>query len=100
MPEGQEQKSRQNFYHLMIGIVSFLLFFAVTAITTMRFSSFVGGELPSQVIYACALIGFILIFNSVVHTLTFYDTDGFSSFKARKIKNVKLNITKFTVWSP
>lgn len=75
----------------MIGIVSFLLFFAVKAITTMRFSSFVGGELPSQVIYACALIGFILIFNSVVHTLTFYDTDGFSSFKARKIKKVKFS---------
>ncbi len=87
--EGNRKNSEKKiWYYPLRGVVSFTVLFILKSLTTMRLSAFIDGEIPSQFFYAFALLGIILIYNSLVHTLTFYDTDSFKTFKSRGVKRV------------
>ena len=44
--------------------------------------------MPNQLFYGFATLGILLIYNSIVHTFTFYDTDAFMIFKKRKCERL------------
>ncbi len=90
MYEPQQKREGQWKYHLLIGVLSFFVLFIVKSITTVRLSSFDGGEIPVQFFYGWAIFGILLIYNSIVHTTAFYDKESFRSFKARKVLRVRL----------
>lgn len=85
-PEKSEKKPWQYFLR---GAASFIALFLLKSLTTRRLTASLSGEIPSQLFFAFAFLGIILIYNSLVHTLTFYDKDSFLRFKKRGIKGLK-----------
>ena len=90
MQESEEKRTGQWKYRLLIGVLSFFVLFIVKSITSVRLAAFDGGELPSQFFFGWAVLGILLIYNSIVNTTAFYDRDAFCRFKARKVLRVRL----------
>jgi len=88
MEENIVKPEKKLWQYLLRGAIAFFATFLVKSLTTPRFASFDTSVIPSQVFFAFALLGVILIFNSMIHTLTLYDADCFEKFKKRKVEKV------------
>ena len=89
MDENERIPDKKIWQYPLRGVGSFAILFILKSLTTPRLASFVTGEIPNQLFYGFATLGILLIYNSVVHTFTFYDTDSFASFKKRKSEKLR-----------
>ena len=90
MTENVTVKSEKKPWHYLLrGAASFIALFLLKSLTTKKLTASLNSGIPSQLFYGFAFLGIILIYNSLVHTLTFYDKDSFLKFKKRGIKGLK-----------
>ena len=87
--ENQRKPEKKNWQYALRGCGAFLLLFLLKSLTTPRLASFVTNDIPNQLFYGFATLGIILIYNSLIHTFTFYDSDSFAVFKKRKVEEVR-----------
>lgn len=85
MEEFERTPPKKIWQYLLRGVGSFAILFVLKHLTTSRLSSFVTKDIPNQLFYTFATLAILLIYNSIVHTLTFYDADAFDTFKKRKV---------------
>ena len=89
MEEYERSPEKKNWQYPLRGVGSFAILFLLKSLTTPRLASFITDTIPSQLFYAFATLGIILIYNSVVHSFTFYDYDSFAVFKKRKLERLR-----------
>lgn len=86
-----ERKPEKKFWQYPLrGAGSFIILFILKSLTTPRLASFISNDIPNQLFYGFATLGILLIYNSIVHTFTFYDIDAFDEFKKRRVERISL----------
>ncbi len=90
MEEKRNLTEKPLWFYPLRGAVCFFVMLLIKSFTTRRLLSFVssGDRIPSQLFFGFALLGIILIYNSLVHTSSLYDRDDFERFKKRGVERV------------
>lgn len=88
MEQKEKKNSEKIWYYPLRGALAFIALFLLKSLTTRKLEGFIDRSIPSQFFYAFGVLGIILIYNSIIHTLTFYDKDSFEKFKKRGVREV------------
>ncbi len=90
MEEKRSYSQKKLWYYPLRGALAFVILFIIKSLTTPRLASYAGDSgLPAQLFYGFALLGIVLIYNSLVHTFSFYDSESFKKFKKRDAVSVR-----------